>query len=449
MISINPYTGKTVFKNEELSVKEITALINKTYNSFLSWQNISFSQRVTFVCKLSEVLSQNKKEYAKIMSLEMGKPISQGVAEIEKCAWLCEYYSKNSENHLSAKEIKTDAYKSYVRYDPIGVILGVMPWNYPFWQVIRFAVPTIMAGNTVLLKHASNVQESAKYIQKAFDKAGFPLNVFTNLSVKSNQVENIIRNPKVKGVSLTGSKQAGSAVASVAGQEIKPSLLELGGNNALVVFDDCKINQTIDTVINARFQNTGQSCIAGKRLLLHNKIAEEFIEKLKQKISKIKTGNPLEQSTYLSVLVDELAAKELKNQLDKSVEMGAEIILGGNHKKAFFQPTLVKNVTAEMPVFKEETFGPVLAITNFSTDDEAVELINQSDFGLGVSIFTQDQNRANNLIPKLNEGAVFINELVKSDPRLPFGGTKNSGYGRELSKEGILAFVNCKTVYFK
>lgn len=449
MISINPYTGKTVFKNKELSVKEITALINKTHNSFLSWQNLSFSQRGSFVYKLSEVLSQNKEEYAKIMSLEMGKPISQGVAEIEKCAWLCKYYSENSENHLSAKEIKTDAHKSYVRYDPVGVILGVMPWNYPFWQVIRFAVPTVMAGNTILLKHASNVQESAKYIQKAFDKAGFPLNVFTNLSVKSNQVEKIIRNPKVKGVSLTGSKQAGSAVASVAGQEIKPSLLELGGNNALVVFDDCKINQTIDTVINARFQNTGQSCIAGKRLLLHNKIAEEFIEKLKQKISKIKTGNPLEQSTYLSVLVDELAAKELKNQLDKSVEMGAEIILGGNHKKAFFQPTLVKNVTAEMPVFKEETFGPVLAITNFSTDNEAVELINQSDFGLGVSIFTQDQNRANSLIPKLNEGAVFINELVKSDPRLPFGGTKNSGYGRELSKEGILAFVNCKTVYFK
>lgn len=449
MKSINPYNGKIVFENRVLSKSEYNIIIDKANHAFISWEKTSFEYRANFVFELAKVLDKNKYEYAKIMSLEMGKPISQGIAEIEKCAWLCNYYAENAEEQLSSKKIITDAETSYIKYEPLGVILGVMPWNYPFWQVIRFAIPTIMAGNVALLKHASNVQESAKCIQNAFDEAGFTDFVFTNLAVGSREVENIIRNKNVKAVSLTGSKPAGSAVAAVAGQEIKPSLLELGGNNALIVFDDCDLESTIQTVINARFQNNGQSCIAGKRLLLHHDIADNFLDKLKLEIEKIKTGNPLDEDTFLSVMVSSKAAKELDNQLSKSLEMGAILVVGGKYKNAFFEPTLVKNVTEEMPVFKEETFGPLLAASVFEDEKEAVRLANQSDFGLGVSIFTKDKERIKALIPKFKDGAVFVNELVKSDPRLPFGGTKDSGYGRELSKEGIMAFVNIKTVYIK
>lgn len=449
MKSINPYDGKIVFENRALSKSEYNIIINKANHAFTSWEKTSFEYRANFVFELAKVLDKNKHEYAKIMSLEMGKPISQGIAEIEKCAWLCNYYAENAEEQLSSKKIITDAEISYIKYEPLGVILGVMPWNYPFWQVIRFAVPTIMAGNVALLKHASNVQESAKCIQNAFDEAGFTDFVFTNLAVGSREVENILRNKNVKAVSLTGSKPAGSAVAAVAGQEIKPSLLELGGNNALIVFDDCDLESTVKTVINARLQNNGQSCIAGKRLLLHHEIADDFLDKLKLEIKKIKTGNPLDEDTFLSVMVNSKAAKELDNQLSKSLEMGAKLVVGGKYKNAFFEPTLVKNVTEEMPVFKEETFGPLLAASVFEDEKEAVKLANQSDFGLGVSIFTKDKERIKALIPKFKDGAVFVNELVKSDPRLPFGGTKDSGYGRELSKEGIMAFVNVKTVYIK
>lgn len=447
MKSINPYTGKVVFENKAFSKKQVEKAVDDAQQAFIAWRKTDFAKRSKLMQNLATVLKKNKEKYAEIMTLEMGKPITQAIAEVEKCAWVCDYYAENAENQLKPKNIKTDAQESYVRFDPLGVILGVMPWNYPFWQVFRFAVPTIMAGNTALLKHASNVMESSKMIQEAFEEAGFPKSVFTQLPIGSKLVEDIIRNPIVKGVSLTGSKAAGAAVASIAGEEIKPSLLELGGNNALVVFEDCDMESTLETVVQARFQNTGQSCIAGKRLLIHQDIADKFLQQLTQKVIALKSGNPMDKNTFIGTMVNEDAVKELHEQLQKSVKKGAEIVIGGNYNQAYFEPTVVTNVNNQMPIYHEETFGPLLACSTFATDEEAINMVNESDFGLGVSLFTKDKNRIEKLIPILEDGAVFVNEMVKSDPRLPFGGTKISGYGRELSDEGIMAFVNKKTVY--
>ena len=447
MKSINPYTGKVVFENKAFSKKQVEKAVDDAQQAFIAWRKTDFAKRSKLMQNLATVLKKNKEKYAEIMTLEMGKPITQAIAEVEKCAWVCDYYAENAENQLKPKNIKTDAQESYVRFDPLGVILGVMPWNYPFWQVFRFAVPTIMAGNTALLKHASNVMESSKMIQEAFEEAGFPKSVFTQLPIGSKLVEDIIRNPIVKGVSLTGSKAAGAAVASIAGEEIKPSLLELGGNNALVVFEDCDMESTLETVVQARFQNTGQSCIAGKRLLIHQDIADKFLQQLTQKVIALKSGNPMDKNTFIGTMVNEDAVKELHEQLQKSVKKGAEIVIGGNYNQAYFEPTIVTNVNNQMPIYHEETFGPLLACSTFATDEEAINMVNESDFGLGVSLFTKDKNRIEKLIPILEDGAVFVNEMVKSDPRLPFGGTKISGYGRELSDEGIMAFVNKKTVY--
>lgn len=445
--SINPYNGKTVFENKRFTTKQVQYAIDDAHSAFLKWKNITLADKAIFIDQLGKILLANKEEWGEVMTLEMGKPITQSIAEIEKCAWVCSYYAENAIQQLAPRYIKTDAKQSYIRYDPIGIILGVMPWNYPFWQVFRFAIPTIMAGNTVLLKHASNVMESAKCIAKAFEKAKIPKGVFTNLPIESAKVEAIIRNPKVKGVSLTGSKPAGAAVAAIAASEIKPSLLELGGNNALVVFEDCNFEKTLNICLNARFQNTGQSCIAGKRLLVQESIADEFLTALQMKIEHLKSGNPLHKDTFIGTMVHANAAKELYEQLQDALQKGACLVTGGSYDNAYFSPTLVKNVNPEMRVFHEETFGPLLTCTTFKDDAAALALVNASEFGLGVSLFTNDQKRIEKLIPLLDEGAVFINELVKSDPRLPFGGIKISGYGRELAEEGIMAFVNKKVVY--
>lgn len=447
--SINPYTGEKIAEYKELTGSKIRKKLKEADKTFSTWRFTDFSYRAELLQNLAIELREDKRKYAEMMTTEMGKPISQGVAEIEKCAWVCEYYAENAEEQLTKKEIETDAYRSYVRYEPLGVVLAVMPWNYPFWQVFRFAAPAMMAGNVAVLKHASNVMGCAHYIEEAFLNAGFPKGCFQNLTIPSKKVEKVIRNKHLKAVTLTGSKPAGSSVASIAGQEIKKSVLELGGSNALVVFEDADIETTIKTCIEARFQNTGQSCIAGKRLLVHESIYNEFVEKFLTKVRELKSGDPMDEETYIGVMAREDLAEELENQLKKSVKKGAKVILGGNRNNAYFEPTIAINVTKKMPIFKEETFGPVMAISSFKTDMEAIDLVNTSDFGLGVSVFTQDYDRAKALIPQFDDGAVFINELVKSDPRLPFGGTKISGYGRELSEDGIKEFVNRKTVYIK
>lgn len=415
-------------------------------NTQLSWKQLSIKNRISFLPQLAKLLLENKQEYATCITTEMHKPISQAIAEVEKCSLLCNYYYENAETFLASKTIKTEVAESFVTYEPLGVILGVMPWNFPFWQVFRFAVPTIIAGNAVVVKHASNVPKSAKLIQEIFEQAGFPKGCYQNLPIPSNEVAAVIVNPIVKAVSLTGSEHAGIAVATEAGKHLKKCVLELGGNNAFIVLEDANLEKAIATAVNARMQNAGQSCIAAKRFLIHENIATDFISRFTKAVQELKTGDALDLNTQIGSLARVDLAEELELQVQKSIQMGAKLIIGGNRKGAFYEPTILTKVTTEMPVFKEETFGPVAAIVTFKTVDEAIKLSNQSDFGLGVSIFTQDIDFIKTKILDFNEGAVFINEMVKSDPRLPFGGVKKSGYGRELSEDGIKEFVNVKTV---
>lgn len=445
--SINPYTGKEFKTYKNHSKKEIEDIILKADRRFYSWRETSFTERKKLMMAAASELRKNKQEYAETMTQEMGKPISQAIAEVEKCAWVCEYYAENAEAQLQNETVKTDAYKSYVRYEPLGVVLAVMPWNYPYWQVFRFAAPALMAGNIGVLKHASNVFGSAMNIEKIFKKAGFPDNCFTTLLVGSDAVESIIENEKIKAVTLTGSGPAGSSVASIAGKNIKKTVLELGGSNALVVMKDCDIEKTIDVCVQARYQNTGQSCIAGKRLLVDESIASDFTAKLLHQVRELKSGDPMDEDTYIGTMAREDLAEELEKQVNDSIKSGAKLALGGKRQNAYFEPTVLINVTKDMAVFNEETFGPVLSVTTFETIEEAIELSNTSRFGLGVSIFTENIDEAEKLAFQFEEGAVFINELVKSDPRLPFGGIKESGYGRELSQHGIKEFMNRKTVY--
>ena len=446
--SKNPYTGEVIEEFKEYTKEEINNAIKKADDRYKTWRKVSFSEKSKLLKNAAKELRDNKQSYAEDITKEMGKPIAQALAEIEKCAWVCEYYAENAENHLAREIIETDAQKSYVSYEPIGIVLAIMPWNYPFWQVFRFAAPALMAGNIGLLKHASNVMRSANNIQKVFERAGFPDGCFQNLVISSSKIEDILKDKRVKAVTLTGSKPAGSAVAATAGSEIKKSVLELGGSNALVVFKDANIAEAVKTCVQARFQNTGQSCIAGKRLLLHESIEDEFMEEFVKQVRELKSGDTMDEDTFIGTLAREDLAEDLEKQIQDSVKQGAKIVLGGKRDKAYYEPTIITNVKKGMPVFDQETFGPAMAVSTFKEDQEAIDLVNYSDFGLGVSIFTEDFTFAEKIVPAFEDGAVFVNELVKSDPRLPFGGTKISGYGRELSSHGIQEFVNRKTVYF-
>jgi succinate-semialdehyde dehydrogenase/glutarate-semialdehyde dehydrogenase len=422
------------------------SILQKANTTLQVWENTSLNDRLAYLPALASLLLENKEEYAKTITTEMHKPISQSIAEIEKCAVLCSYYYENSTPFLAPKIIKTEASESYVVYEPLGVILGIMPWNFPFWQVFRFAVPTLIAGNTVVVKHANNVPKSAELIQELFEKARFPNGCYQNLSISSQEVAAVIANPIIKAVSLTGSEQAGIAVATEAGKHLKKCVLELGGNNAFIIFEDANLDKAVATAVNARMQNAGQSCIAAKRFLVHENIAKDFVDKFKVAVQNLKIGNPLDKETQIGSLARVDLAEELEKQVQQSIQMGAQLILGGKRNNAFYEPTILTNVTPQMPVFHEETFGPVAAITTFKTIEEAIALSNESQFGLGVSIFTRDIDFIKTKSSAFKEGAVFINEMVKSDPRLPFGGIKKSGYGRELAEEGLKEFVNVKTV---
>jgi succinate-semialdehyde dehydrogenase/glutarate-semialdehyde dehydrogenase len=448
-ISINPYTGEKLNDFKELNENELNDALQFADETFQLWRTTNDTKRSNLMGKASKILLKNKEKYARTITLEMGKPITQAIAEIEKCSWVCDYYAQNASMQLADEIIETGTNKSYVSYEPLGVILAIMPWNYPFWQVFRFAAPNLMAGNVGVLKHASNVMQCGEMIQEVFELAGFPKGCFQHLIIDSSEIASVITNDRIKAVTLTGSKPAGASVASIAGNAIKKTVLELGGNNALVIFDDAHIDKALETCIQARFQNTGQSCIAGKRLLLQRGIAIEFTSKFKEKVARLKSGDPMDKDTYIGVMAREDLALKLEKQVRSSVKKGAEIVLGGKRKGTYFEPTILVNVDTKMPVFNEETFGPVIGITIFEKEEDAVNLVNTSEFGLGVSIFTRNMARAKRLIPQFNEGAVFVNELVKSDPRLPFGGIKNSGYGRELSAHGIKEFVNKKTVYIQ
>ena len=447
--SINPYTNEIIGEFEEFSDSKLEDIILKSSDAFEKWRKTSFDERRVYIGKVSVLLRKNASLYAETITSEMGKPIKESLAEVEKCAWVCEYYSENAETFLKPYEIKTDADSSYVYFEPLGTILGIMPWNFPFWQVFRFVVPTLMAGNTVLLKHASNVQLCARLIENIFTESAFPSYVFTNLVAGSGRTGKIILNDLVKAVSLTGSESAGQKVAEAAGSKIKKTLLELGGSNPFIVLDDANLEMAAETGLLARMQNAGQSCIAAKRFIVTEKVSEKFTSLFLDKMKKLLQGDPSKPETRLGPLSSVSQAETVKKQVRESVDKGAKIIEGGYPDKAFYPPTLVIDVKPGMPLFDEEVFGPVAPIIIAKDTSEAVALANMTKFGLGVSLFTSDRKKAFDLVPEFKDGAVFINALVKSDPRLPFGGTKSSGYGRELSIQGIREFVNVKTVYYK
>ena len=449
IITSNPYNQKELKTYNYHTDNELKIILDNAQNTFENWKTKEIKERTNLLQNLANILEDKKETYAKLMTKEMGKPISQSIAEIEKCVWLCDFYITNAEDFLADSIIETDAQESFISYDPLGVVLAVMPWNYPFWQVMRFAVPSLTAGNVGLLKHASNVTSTALAIQDLFEEAGYPKGCFQTLLVNHNQIEDIIENDIVKAVTLTGSEPAGRSIAATAGKNLKKTVLELGGNNACVVFDDANLDKHIDTMVKARMQNTGQSCIAAKRFIVSEKIYDQFLSRFKEEVSKLNSGNPEDSDTFIGVMAREDLAEELEQQVNKSIDLGAKIILGNKRNKAYYEPTIITDVTEDMPVFKEETFGPVAAVIKAKDNDDAIKLATNSRFGLGTMIFTENTDNIYNYIGDIPDGALFINDMVKSDPRLPFGGTKASGYGRELSKEGILEFVNKKTVYIK
>jgi succinate-semialdehyde dehydrogenase/glutarate-semialdehyde dehydrogenase len=447
--SINPYTGVLIGEYGEPSDEKLKEKLSGSAAAFSQWKATGFLTRRSLFKQTANILIENSGEYSKCITDEMGKPIVESKAEVEKCAWVCHYYADNGESFLKEETVPTDALTSYIRYEPLGPILGIMPWNFPFWQVFRFAVPALMAGNTVLLKHASNVQGCAILIEDIFRKAGFPGNVFTNLQIGSAKVAGVIENEIIRGVSLTGSEAAGRNVAEIAGRNLKKSLLELGGSNAFVVLDDADIEQAASTGVKARMLNGGQSCIAAKRFILHKSISERFIRLFLENMAALKTGDPSDFETQLGPLASENQAKIVEKQVNDSVAMGAVLVAGGERRDAYYSPTLLTGVRPGMPVFEEEVFGPVAPMIIAEDTDEAVNLANNTGYGLGVTLCTRNVAKAQMMAGEFRDGAFFINELVKSDPRLPFGGTGRSGYGRELSSHGIREFVNVKTVYVK
>ena len=396
---------------------------------------------------LATLLRKEKARLAILLTKEMGKPILQSEAEIEKCAWLCEYYAQNAEGFMAPRIIETDASKSYVVYEPYGVWLAIMPWNFPFWQVFRCAVPAIIAGNTFLLKHASNVQQSALAIQSLFEEAGINDGIFQVLHIKGGDVADVIAHPAISGISLTGSFNAGSHAASIAAKNIKPQVLELGGSNAFIVTESADIAKAVSDAIIGRFQNNGQSCIAAKRILLARAIEKEFTEKFLAKIESLKVGDPTDPEVYIGPLVSKDAAIELFDLVELSIQAGAKVLTGHQRVDAIYHPTVLANVTAEMHCMQQELFGPVVPLYVYDHWEEAVSISNSTAFGLGVSIYTSDTEKVEKQISRFDEGAVFVNSIVKSDPRLPFGGVKTSGIGRELSVEGIHSFCRIKTVF--
>ncbi|MFK8036917.1 MAG: NAD-dependent succinate-semialdehyde dehydrogenase [Crocinitomicaceae bacterium] len=445
--SINPYNNQTVATFNSLTSDELNTKLEKSKTAYEKWRKVPLTDRTNLMVKAGQVLRDNLEEYALMITLEMGKPISESRTEVNKCAWVCDYYAENAEAFLADEIIETDAKKSFVKHDPIGAVFAIMPWNFPFWQVFRFAAPTLIAGNTGILKHAPNVFGSAELIEDVFTKAGFPEGVFQNLIVHHNTTEQIISHDAVQAITLTGSEGAGSAVAAIAGRYIKKTVLELGGNNAFIVWEDADIDHAVQKALVARMLNCGQSCIAAKRFILLEGIYDEFVAKFTKAVAELVSGEPQDETTQVGPLARKDLADQLQRQVKQSIDQGAELLLGGEQKDAYHQPTILGNVTADMPAFKEETFGPLAAMIKATSIEEAFALSEQSRYGLGVTVCTRDTKKALSMAADVSDGAYFINELVKSDPRLPFGGTKYSGYGRELSKDGMMEFVNRKTVY--
>jgi len=441
LLSINPATEEIFGEFPILTENELENKINLSHEAFKKWKKVSFSEKKVLMKKVGKILLLHKQKFAKMITMEMGKNIEESTSEVEKCATLCEFLAGSAEVILKEEIIKTEAEESYIRFEPLGVIFSIMPWNYPFWQVFRAAVPALMVGNTMLLKLASNVPQTSQLIEKIFIEAGFPKGVFQNLLIDSSISEQVIKNNYIRGVTLTGSEKAGSTVASLAGASIKKSILELGGSDPFIVLDDADIKRASLVATSARLSVSGQVCISAKRFIIQKKIANEFILELTKDFEEIRNKiGPLSGKKILETIED---------QVNRSVKMGAKIIAGGKRiakKGYFYPPTIVTNVTKKMPLYFEEAFGPVATIFIVEDDAEAIKIANDTKFGLGASVWTNNKKRAQLFIEELESGSVFINNKVTSNIRLPFGGSKNSGYGRELSSYGLKEFVNIKTV---
>lgn len=453
MEALNPATGKVIKTYKTMTDKQAAQAVQASHETFLSWREVPFFQRAELMKEAAEVLRDNVEEYAKLMTLEMGKTIKEARAEVNKCAWVCDYYAENAEEFLSREMVETEASESFVTFQPEGVILAVMPWNFPFWQVFRFAAPALMAGNTGVLKHASNVPGCALAIEDVFRKAGFPEHAFRTLLIGSRQVGTVIENPLVMAVTLTGSTPAGKAVAAKAGEMLKKTVLELGGSDAYVVLEDADLDAAVDSCVLSRMINGGQSCIAAKRFIVVQSIKEEFEKRYVEKMKAYKMGDPLDEDTTVGPQARHDLRDELHQQVEESIAKGAHCLLGGEvpeNKGAFYPATVLTDVKKGMPAYDDELFGPVAAIIPVKDEAEAIKTANDSIFGLGGAVFTGDIEKGTRLAEKeIEAGCVFVNTFVRSDPRLPFGGIKESGYGRELSHYGIKEFVNIKTVYVK
>ena len=450
--TINPATGETVRSFEPLTDAEIEGKLTRAWDVFREYRQAPFAERARMMTRAAEILEAEKQTFARIMTTEMGKPLKAAGDEAAKCAWVCRYYAEWAERFLADEAVESNATRSYIRYQPIGPVLAVMPWNFPFWQVFRFAAPALMGGNVGLLKHASNVPQCALAIEDIFRRAGFPEGVFQALLIGSDKVGRLIDDERVRAVTLTGSEAAGSQVASQAGKRIKKSVLELGGSDPFIVMPSADLDEAAKTAIKARTINNGQSCIAAKRFIIAESIYDEFERRFVEGMEALRVGDPLEETTDIGPLATEQVLKDLDEQVRKSAEAGARVLTGGHRLERpgfYYAPTVITDIPKGSPAYEEELFGPVALLFRVRDAEEAIRLANDSTFGLGSSAWTNDEGERARFIEELEAGSVFINGMVASDPRLPFGGVKHSGYGRELSAFGIREFVNIKTVWSK
>ena len=448
--SINPTTGETLKTFEALNKSQIEERVARSAETFKTYRRSSFSARAEMMNRAADVLERDKSELGKLMTLEMGKPLKAAIGEAEKCAWVCRYYAENAHRHLADQIVETNASKSYVHFQPLGPILAVMPWNFPFWQVFRFAAPALMAGNVGLLKHASNVPQCALAIENIFRRAGFPEGAFQTLLIGSDAVESLLSDVRIVAATLTGSEPAGRSVANIAGQQIKKTVLELGGSDPFIVMPSADLAKAVDTGVKARTINNGQSCIAAKRFIVANEIYEDFTERFVQGMKNLRVGDPMEESTDIGPLATPQILNDLAEQVEKAIATGARVLTGArklDRPGNFYEPTVLDNIDPSMPVSCEEIFGPVAMLFRVKNIEEAIAIANATPFGLGSAAWTNDPAEQSRFIEGIEAGSVFINGMVASDPRLPFGGVKNSGYGRELAEFGIREFVNIKTVW--
>jgi succinate-semialdehyde dehydrogenase/glutarate-semialdehyde dehydrogenase len=452
MKAINPATEELVRDYPEPDAAEVAACLTAAEAAFTAWRKVPFAERSRLMSAAADLLRERRDEYGRLMTEEMGKPLAAAEGEVDKCAWVCDFYAEHAEAYLAGEAVATDASRSSIRYDPLGPVLAIMPWNFPFWQVFRFAAPALMAGNVGLLKHAGNVPGTALAIEETFRDAGFPDGTFTSLLIPSSRVPELIRHPVVRAVTLTGSERAGMEVAAEAGRCLKKTVLELGGSDPFIVLADADPAEAARQAARARTINSGQSCIAAKRFIVDETLADRFEEELVRRMEELKVGDPLDRATEVGPMARADLLDDLDDQVRRTVEAGATLRTGGRRRAGkgwFYLPTVLTGVKPGMAAFDEETFGPVAAVIRARGTDEAIELANRSRYGLGASVWTSDPVRAEALASEIEAGSVFINGSVKSDPRLPFGGIKSSGYGRELSAVGIREFVNIKTVWVK